>query len=160
VRLLHGMEIFMVTLTVWLLYKFVFKPLFREGKFSFDGLFFLACFILVLQEPWHAWIRPQLLYNDIFINYGSWMGYLPVSSPVARKTPLPIAFAGLGYFWIVAGPAYVGSRLMARARARNPNVSVVHLAGFCFLGFCVFDIIIENFILRTGMLIYPSTVPE
>ena len=103
--------VLMGALTAWLLYMFVLKSLLQERTLSFDGMFFLACFTLVLQEPWHAWIRPQLLYNDIFLNYGTWMGYLPVSSPVAYKTPLPIAFAGLGYFWIVAGPAYCGSRL-------------------------------------------------
>lgn len=160
VLLIRGMEIFMVVLTAWLLYLFVVKPFFRDGQLSFDGLFFLACFILVLQEPWHAWIRPQLLYNDIFINYGSWMGYLPVSNPTAHRTPLPIAFAGLGYFWIVAGPAWCGSRLMARGKARDPRISTTRLVGLCFLGFCIFDLIIESFILRTGMFIYPSTIPE
>ena len=159
VRFIRGMEILMLTLTAWLLYKFVFKSLWRDGQLSFDGLFFLACFTLVLQEPWHSWIRPQLLYNDIFWNYGSWMGYLPVSSPMAYKTPVPIAFAGLGYFWIVAGPAYCGSRLMNWGRARNPNISLVGLVGYCFLGFCIFDLIVETFIVRTGMFIYPSTIP-
>jgi hypothetical protein len=160
VRLIRGMEIFMLVLTGWLLWKFVIGPFVRDGKLSFDGLFFLACFILVLQEPWHAWIRPQLLYNDIFINYGSWMGTLPVSNPTAHRTPLPIAFAGLGYFWIVAGPAWCGSRLMSWGRRRNPEISLVSLVGLCFLGFCVFDLIIESVILRTGMFIYPSTIPS
>lgn len=160
VRLIRGMEVFMVVLTAWLLYTFVIKPFLRDGRFSFDGLFFLACFTLLLQEPWHAWIRPQLLYNDIFINYGSWMGYLPVSNPTAHRTPLPIAFAGLGYFWIVAGPALCGSFLMSRGRARNPDISTLKLIGLCFLGFCIFDLIIETFIVRTGMFIYPSTIPS
>ena len=160
VRLIRGMEIVMLVLTAFLLWKFVLGPLKRDGRLSFDGLFFLACFMLVLQEPWHAWIRPQLLYNDIFINYGSWMGMLPVSNPTAHRTPLPIAFAGLGYFWIVAGPAWCGSRAMAWGRARNPEISVPKLVGLCFLGFCVFDLIIESIITRTGMFIYPSTIPS
>ena len=160
VRLIRLMEVVMLALTAWLLFLFVFKPLARDRQLSFDGLFFLACFTLVLQEPWHSWIRPQLLYNTIFINYGSWMGYLPVSSPTAYKTPLPIAFAGLGYFWIVAGPAWCGSRLMGWGRSRNPGISPTKLIGLCFLGFCVFDLIIESFILRTGMFIYPSTIPS
>lgn len=159
VRLLRGMEIFMLVLTAWIFYNFIIKPFVRDGKLSFDGLFFLACFTLVLQEPWHAWIRPQLLYNDIFINYGSWLGYLPVSNPMAYKTPLPIAFAGLGYFWIYGLPAYCGSRLMTRAYARNPSLSPTALVGWCFAGFCIFDFLIESFILRTGMFIYPSTIP-
>lgn len=154
------MESLMLAITAWILYHFVFKPLFRDGKFSFEGLYFLACFTLVLQEPWHSWIRPQLLYNDIFFNMGSWMGYLPVSNPTAHLTPLPIAFAGLGYFWIYGLPAYGGYRLMDRAKAKNPDISTFRLILCCFLGFCIFDFIIESFILRTGLFIYPSTIPE
>ncbi len=159
VRFIRTLEVIMLVLTAGLLWLFVFKPLVRDRRLSFDGLFFLACGTMVLQEPWHAWIRPQLLYNDIFINYGSWMGYLPVSNPTAHLTPLPIAFAGLGYFWIVAGPAWCGSLWMRRARGRNPDISTAKLIGLCMLGFCIFDLIIESFITRTGMFIYASTVP-
>lgn len=159
VQFIRTLEVIMLVLTALLLWLFVFKPLVRDRKLSFDGLFFLACGTMVLQEPWHSWIRPQLLYNTIFINYGSWMGTLPVSNPTAYLTPLPIAFAGLGYFWIVAGPAWCGSRFMTWASARNPQISNLKLVGLAFLGFCVFDLIIESFITRTGMFIYASTVP-
>lgn len=159
VLFIRTLEVIMLTLTAWLLWLFVFKPLVRDGKLSFDGLFFLACGTMVLQEPWHAWIRPQLLYNDIFFNYGSWMGTLPVSSPTAYITPLPIAFAGLGYFWIVAGPAWCGSRFMGWLKQRNPGITVFKLVGLGFLAFCIFDLIIESFITRAGLFIYLSTVP-
>lgn len=159
VQYVHALEVIMVILTIWLVYLFVFKAWFRDGKLSFDGLFFLACGSLVLQEPWLNWTSPQLLYSTVFFNMGSWMGYLPlISSPVAQKVPVSLAFAGLGYFWIVAGPAYCGSRFMGWAKARNPGISRTKLIGFCFLGFCVFDAIIESVILRTGMFIYPSTI--
>ena len=160
VMFIRSLEVFMVALTAWIFYYFILKPLSRNGRVSFDGLFFLACFTLVVQEPWHAWIRPTLLYNDIFINYGSWMGYLPVSNPMAHRTPLPIAFAGLGYFWIYGLPAWCGSRLMSRAKARNPSLTPMTMVITTFLGFCVFDFIIESFIHRTGMFIFPSTIPS
>jgi hypothetical protein len=160
VRFVRTLEVLMIALTAWLLYLFVFKPWWRDRRLSFDGLFFLACGALVLQEPWLNAIRPQLLYNTVFINYGSWLGHLPgIVSPVAEKVPVSLAFAGLGYFWIVAGPAYCGSRFMAWARARDPRVSALWLVSLCFLGFVVFDVLIESFILRTGMFIYPSTIP-
>src|SRR5262245_33871493 len=56
IQFIRGVEILMVALTGWLIYKFVIGPFIREGRLSFDGLFFLACFTLVLQEPWHSWI--------------------------------------------------------------------------------------------------------
>lgn len=160
VRFIRVMEWVGVALSAWLFYVFVIKPLLRERRLNFDGLFFLACGTLVLQEPWLNWIRPQLLYNDIFFNRGSWMGYLPgIVSPVAQKVPVALAFAGLGYFYIVAGPSYCGSRLMQWIRARSPAISPLRLVGLCFLAFVVFDLVIESFILRTGMFVYPSTIP-
>ncbi|VWX50147.1 spirocyclase AveC family protein [Novosphingobium sp. 9U] len=157
---LKSLEMAMLALTIWLIWRFVLKPVLRTGRLSFDGIYYLACFTLVVQEPWHSWIRPQLLYNDIFFNMGSWMGTLPVSNPTAYLTPVPLAFAGLGYFWIYGGPAHVGSILMARAKRRNPSISAPRMVIGTFLGFCVFDFFLESFILRTGMFVYPSTIPE
>jgi hypothetical protein len=160
VRFIRMLEVLMLVLTAWILFYFVIRPWARDRKPSFEGLYFLACFTLVLQEPWHSWIRPQLLYNTLFFNMGSWMGTLPVSNPTAHLTPLPLAFAGLGYFWIYGLPAYGGSLLMKRLAARNPKLSKLRLILYCFLGFCLFDFVIESFILRTGMFVWPSTIPE
>ena len=161
VTYVRSCEVVMTLLTVWLLYRFVIGPLVKTKKFSFDGLFYLACGTLVLQEPWLNAIRPQLLYNTVFINFGSWMGYLPgIVSPVAEKVPVSFAFAYLGYFWIVAGPAYCGSLLMGMAKRKNPGLSSIKLIGYCLLGFILFDVAIESLILRTGMFIYPSTIPS
>lgn len=157
-------EIAMAALTAWILWFFVLGPLIRDKRFSFAGLYFLACFTLVVQEPWHSWIRPQLLYNDLFFNMGSWMGTLPVSNPTAYLTPLPIAFAGLGYFWIYGLPAYGGAKLMNRLNRLQPGTnrarySPLQMIALTFGGFCIFDVAIESIILRTGMFVYPSTIP-
>lgn len=161
VRFVRIAEVLMGLLTAWLLWHFVLRPVLFERRLGFDGMFFLACGTLVLQEPWLNWLRPQLLYNTVFVNYGSWMGYLPgIASPVAEKVPVSIYFAFLGYFWIVAGPAWCGSRFISWARTRDPSITPLKLVGLCLLGFVVFDLIIEIFILRTGMFIYPSTIPS
>lgn len=160
VRFIRVMEAIGVTLAALVFYLSVIRPWRRTGRLSFDGLFFLACGALVVQEPWLNWIRPQLLYNTLFVNYGSWMDYLPgIVSPVAGKVPVALAFAGLGYFYIVAGPAYLGSRFMTWLSRRHPGLSPLQLVGVCALGFAIFDVVIESFILRTGMFIYPSTIP-
>jgi len=160
VRFVHVMEGIGVALSVWLFYLFVIKPWLHVGRLTFDSLFFLACGALMLQEPWLNGIRPQLLYSTVFVNYGSWMGYLPgIVSPVAQKVPVSLLFAGLGYFYIVAGPSWCGSRFMRWFSKRRPGTSALKLVGLCFLGFVIFDVLIESFILRTQMFIYPSTIP-
>lgn len=164
VLFIRTIEVAMLALTAWILWQFVLRPLVRERRLSFEGLYFLACFTLVVQEPWHSWIRPQLLYNDLFFNMGSWMGTLPVSNPTAHLTPLPIAFAGLGYFWIYGLPAYGGAKLMGRLDrplpgANRARFSPLQMIAIAFAGFCLFDLAIESVILRTGMFVYPSTIP-
>jgi hypothetical protein len=159
VRMVRGVEIFSVTLTTWLIYRFVVRPWRRTGRLSFDGLFLLACGTLYIQEPWLNMIRPQLLYSTVFINFGSWCGYVPGwSAPHPEKIPVALVAWGLAYFWIVGAPAWCGSRFMAWLRTRNPTMSKTRLLGLCFLGFCIFDLVIESIILRTGMFVYPSTI--
>lgn len=164
VMFLRGLEIAMLVLTAWILWYFVLRPVLRDRRLSDSGIYFLACFTLVVQEPWHSWIRPQLLYNNLFFNMGSWMGMLPVSNPTAHLTPVPLAFAGLGYFWIYGLPAYGGARLLDRFNAPRPGANRARLAPLqtiaaTFAGFCLFDLMIESFIVRTGMFVYPSTIP-
>src|SRR5690554_651834 len=52
VMYIRTIEVAMVLLTVWLLYRFVISPYLKTESFSFDGLFYLACGTLVIQEPW------------------------------------------------------------------------------------------------------------
>lgn len=160
VLFIRSMELVGLLLTAWTFQFFLITPLWRERRLTFNGLFFLACGTLVLQEPWMNWIQPQMLYNDLFYNFGCWLGSIPgVVNPSAGRIPLPIAFAGLGYFYIVAGPSYLGSRYMSRIKARDPEISTLKLVAKCFLAFSVFDLALETFIVRTGLFIYPSTVP-
>lgn len=164
VLFIKSIEIAMLALTSWILWYFVVKPLVRDRRLSFEGIYFLACFTLVVQELWHSWIRPQLLYNDLFFNMGSWMGTLSVSNPTAHLTPLLIANAGLCYFWIYGLPAYGGAKLMDRINRREPGenrarFSPLQIIGIAFAGFSLSDFVIESIILRTGMLVYPSTIP-
>jgi hypothetical protein len=161
VNLVRGVEIFAVCVTVLILHKFVFKPKFTTGKLSFDGLFFLACWMLFFQEPWINWTSYQFLYSTVFINFGSWCGYIPGwSSPNPEKMPVALVAWGSAYLWLVAIPAWAGSRFMSWIKNRYRNVTVLQLVGTTYLGFVVFDLILESFILRTQLFNYGSTVPE
>lgn len=161
VTLVRAVEIFAVFVTVLILHHFVFKPKWKTGKFSFDGLFFLGCWMMFFQEPWINWTSLQFLYSTVFINFGSWCGYIPGwSSPNPEKIPVAIVAWGSAYLWLVAIPGYAGSRFMTWLKARSPDLGVWQLIGSTYLGFVVFDLLLESFILRTELFSYGSTVPE
>lgn len=159
--LVHGVEVFAVVVTLYILWRFVFRAKLRTGSLSFDGLFFLSCWMLLLQEPWINWTSYQFMYSTAAINMGSWTANLPLwSSPNSQLVPLPIVWVGTSYLWLVAIPAWAGSRFMTRLRARTPEIGFFRLLGTTFLAFVVFDLVLETVILRTQLFSYASTVPS
>ena len=161
VNLVHGVEIFAVVVTILIIWKFILSPKLRTGQISFDGLFFLGCWLLFFQEPWINWVSLQFLYSTVFINFGSWCGYIPGwSSPNPEKMPVAIVAWGSAYLWLVAIPAYCGSRFMSWLKARTPSIGLWQMVGTTYLVFVIFDLTLESFILRTELFNYGSTIPE
>lgn len=160
VTLLRSWEVFALLATVAIFWWFVLRPKIRTGRLSFDGLFFLGCAMICLQEPWINWTSLQFLYSTTSINFGSWTGQIPGwSSPNSELVPLSL-WALTAYFWLVGIPAYCGSRFMRRLRARDPSISKFRLIVYAFAAFCVFDLVLESFITRTQLFSYGSVVPE
>lgn len=161
VKLVRGVEIFAVIVTIWILHRFVISTKLKTGRFSFDALFFVSCWLLFFQEPWINWTSLQFLYSTVFINFGSWCGYIPGwSSPNPEKIPVAFVAWGSAYLWLVAIPGYCGSRFMSWLKSRSPNLGIWQLIGITYLGFVVFDLALESFILRTELFNYGSTIPS
>lgn len=160
VTLMRGWEGFALVVTLLIFWAFVVRPKLRTGRLSFDGLFCLGCAMICLQEPWINWTSLQFLYSSTSINFGSWTRHVPGwSSPNPELVPLS-AWALTAYFWLVAIPAYCGSRLMGWLRARNASISRFRLIAYAYLAFCAFDLVLESFITRTQLFSYGSVVPE
>jgi hypothetical protein len=159
--MVHGTEVFAVLVTLYILWRFVVRDKLRTGSLSFDGLFFLASWMLLIQEPWINWTSDQFMYSTVAINFGSWTSHIPLwSSPNSQLVPLPIIWVGTAYLWLVAIPAWAGSRFMTRLRTRNPSIGFFRLLGTTFLAFVVFDLLLETLITRTQLFSYSSTVPS
>jgi Spirocyclase AveC-like len=160
VGLARVVETLSVVVTLFILYNFVVKPKRNTGRLSFDGLFFLGCWLMYIQEPWINWTSLQFLYSTVFVNFGSWCGYIPGwSSPNPEKIPVALIAWGGAYIWIVALPGWFGSLAMTRLKARNPNLSTLQVIGITYLGFMVFDFFMESLFLRTELFSYASTIP-
>ena len=154
-------EVFAVLVTAWILWQFVIKSKLHTGRFSFDALFFLGCWMLLIQEPWINWTSTQFMYSTVAVNFGSWTSHVPGwSSPNSQLVPLPIIWVGTAYLWLVAIPSWAGSKFMTRLRAKRPDIGFFRLVGTTFLAFVVFDLVLESIITRTQLFSYAAAVPS
>ena len=160
VTLMRSWEVFAFACTIAIFWWFVARPKIKTGRLSFDGLFFLGCAMICLQEPWINWTAPQFFYSTTSINFGSWTGHVPGwSSPNSQLVPLSL-WALTAYFWLVGIPAYAGSRFMGWLRGRDASISRFRMILYAYAALCVFDLILESFITRTQLFSYGSVVPE
>lgn len=161
VRFIRGVEIASIVLAIVQLWIFVFRPKLKTGRMSFDGLFFLSCWMLYIQEPWLNYNSHQFLYTTVAYNMGSWCRYIPGwNSQHPELIPVGSIIWCLAYLTLVGLWAYCGSKLMGWARNRWPQLTTWQLIGLCFVAFIPADLILEHGILYFELFNYASTVPS
>lgn len=154
-------EVASILLALWQIWYFILRPRWRTGRLSFDGLFFLACWTLYLQEPWLNYNTHQFLYTTVSYNVGSWVNYVPGwNSPNGELIPVGSVIWFTAYLTLVGLWAFAGAKFMQWFKARRPNTTPLQLIFATFLFFIPLDFALENIILRTQLFNYASTVPE
>jgi Spirocyclase AveC-like len=149
-----------VIFTGWCVWHFVVKPKLRTGSFSFDGLFFIGCFLMVFQEPWMNWINLQFLYATTFVNFGFWGPEIPGwYLPNAELIPMPLLYFA-AYIWMVGFGAWAGARFMRFQRRKNPALSNGRLIAQTFGVMVLVDLIGEGIGTHAQLWNYPSVIPE
>ena len=114
----RSVEVASILLAVFQLWYFIIGPKLKTGRLSFDGLFFLACWTLYLQEPWINYNNHQFLYTTVSINRGSWLNYIPGwNSPNAELIPVGSIIWFTAYLTLVGLWAYAGRGVHALAQA-------------------------------------------
>lgn len=152
--------VFGIFVTGWILWHFVIRPKIRTGKMSFDGLFFLAGWLMFFQEPWINWVTYQFQYATTFVNFGSWLNFIPGwSSPNAQLIPVPMVYF-TAYLWMCAMSGYLGSRYMGYQRRKDPSRSRFRLVAQTYLVMIVGDVVVELIMTRTGLISYSATIPQ
>jgi hypothetical protein len=160
VALIRSLDVVSVLLAVTQLWIFVIRPKLKTGRMSFDGLFYLVCWMLYIQEPWIDYNSDQFLYTTVDFNMGSWCRYIPGwNSPNAELIPVGSLIWCLAYLNLVALWGYAGSKLMGWAKRRWPGLTAWQLIGLCFLAFIPADLILELNICYFQLFNYSSTVP-
>ena len=130
----------------------------KTGRFTFDALFFLACWLMFFQEPWMNWINLQFLYGTTFINFGSWLNHTPGwSLPNARLIPVPLVY-GMAYLWMVGFGGWAGARYMGYQRRKDPARSNGRLLWQTWGVMVVIDFVGEGIMTHLQLISYPRTI--
>lgn len=149
---------FGVIVGAWIIWRFIVKPKLRTGSLSFDGLFFLACWLMFFQEPWMNWINLQFLYATTFVNFGSWLEQIPGwSLPNGRLIPVPMVY-GMAYLWMLGLGAFAGSRYMTRQRRKDPSRSSTRIVLQTFALMMLVDLVVESIMVHLQLISYPRTI--
>lgn len=161
VVLVRCVEVFFgIIMSGWILWRWVIKPKITTKRMSFDGLFFLAAWLMFFQEPWINWTTYQFQYATTFVNFGGWMRWIPGwSSPNAELIPVPLVYA-MAYLWMCGILGYASSRYMAHQRRKDPSRGAFRLILQTYALMICVDIAIEQFMTRTQLIGYSATIPE
>jgi hypothetical protein len=157
--LVRSLDVVSVLAAMVQLWIFVVRPKLRTGRMSFDGVFYLVCWMLYIQEPWIDYNSDQFLYTTVDYNMGSWCRYIPGwNSPNAELIPVGSLIWCLAYLNLVALWGYAGSKFMGWSKRRWPALRGWQLMGLCFLAFIPADLILELSICHYQLFNYASTV--
>ena len=158
---IRSVEVASSILFVFQVWFFILRPKLQTGRISIDGLFFIACGMLYLQEPWLNYNNHQFFYTTVSYNRGSWCGYVPGwNSPHPELIPVGSIIWATAYFTLVGLWVFAGSRFMAWWKSKRPNITPLELILTTFVVFIPFDFVLEYGILTTELFNYSSTVPE
>jgi len=129
----------------------VVLPLRRFGRLGLDAKIALGCLIgsvtdgvLNMHEYLFAW-------NAHSVNVGSWASFIPTASPDHQSRYAEALIWGIPmYTYFCIGVAIYGCRLILRWRERYPGISNARALGGVFVLACIFDVVVENLVIRLG----------
>ena len=124
------------SLFAYLGYRWVVKPLRREGRLAFDGLLFIAwAGFFWMWDPMGNALSPTFTYNAWIPNMGSWVneipGWITPGSPGAQA-PEPWLFTAGAYSVFFVAMPILGCWVMRKARARWPRIGILGLLAIVY----------------------------
>lgn len=128
----------------------VVLPLKRVGRLGLDAKIALGCLCGSVTDGVlnsHAYL---FAWNAHSVNLGSWAEFIPTSTAKQTRYAEALIWGIPMYTYFCIGVAVYGCRLILRMRAKNPAISNARAFGTVFALACVFDIVVENLVIRLG----------
>ena len=153
-------QVISIPVALYVIYRFVVRPLRREGTLGVDGLIVIGAALMWFQDPLSSAGNHWITYNAEMVNFGSWVhsvpGFAAFGEPGAMLSE-PILFTPFAYVYIMILAAIAGSTVMRKAKERWPSLTTGWLVAICFAAMCLFDIVLEGLIwLPLGVFEYPG----
>jgi hypothetical protein len=155
------LEVIAATIGVALLWRFVARPLIREGEIGVDGLLLINFLLLWWTDPIDNYVNFSFMYNGHAINMGGWGNFIPGwGYPNHENLPEPLLLMGGFYlgFWMLN--TLFGCWLLRSMAERWPRLGWGWRLGALFVIFAAVDSVVEIAILRTGIAAYPGVVRD
>jgi hypothetical protein len=146
------------TLAALVVAVWVVRGCLRERRLTIDGKLLLAWYSIVWLDPAGNYVRPQFMFNAIYVNRGSWVEHIPGwISPHAHNFPDALLMEIPAYGMAVM--ASVGtSALMAYVARRRPRTGKVGLFGVGWLASAIGIIVFEApLCMRSGFASWSAT---
>jgi hypothetical protein len=126
------------------------RPWRRSGRVPLTALLFVGGLCAFFMDSWLNLYGYLFAFNSRSVNAGTWVRYLPFdkqSSPAgfgeALLWGLPM------YIYFCCGLGAVGATAARRILSRRPSWSLASTFVAVWVGFFVFDLVVENLIMRT-----------
>jgi hypothetical protein len=149
-------EVLSAALLLTLFLVLVVRPAARDRRLGFDGMLLVGCLLVHFIDPVFNYFSPTFLQNSHSVQWGSWAnlipGYASPSGTAGFVEGILWAAALYGLFGVVA--AYGGCAVLTRLRHRWPQLSNFSHYAILFAIFCVLDLIVENFFVRSQIYVF------
>jgi hypothetical protein len=146
---LRGVEVASAIVFVGLLWHTVVGPWRRDRRLGLDGMLFVGCFVASITDGVLNLFQYLFAWNAHSLNLGSWASFLPFHSAASSSRYAEALVWGLPmYIYFVLGVGMIGCAIVKALRRRLPGISNVAALGVVFGFACVFDLVVENAIIR------------
>jgi hypothetical protein len=156
---LHCFEGAVFTVGLFMLWRYLVRPLVQERRFTLDGMMLVAVLLMYFYDPLDNYFNYTFSYNAHFLNFASWAREIPgLQAPNQRFFPEPFLVMGGFYAIFMFGSAVFGCWYLRKLAAKRSDVSNLRLFAHLFLIVVVIDTVVENVFMRTQFAAYPGVV--
>ena len=130
-------------------YFLAWKPWCYERRVTLDALLLLGGITGFVMDCWLNTESFLFAFNANSVNLGAWSASLPFHDPDVPSHYAESLLWGLPmYIYFCAALGFVGAMAARKLRTRYPALSTQGILAILFVGDFVFDIVVENLIIR------------
>lgn len=143
-------------------YWFIYRPWRKTGELSREALLILSCGTMWWLDLAFNYTSYYAQLNTYFVNLGNPSAHIPGSiAPHMGRAPEALFAWGVAYAsWFMVVPILIGKRVFTFLTSRWPRMSRFETVALVYLFFFVFDLVLENAMVRLQLYTLAGGVRE